>query len=375
MPSTFPAPSSPWPARLDLLLSASGLALALFMALHMALVASILFGLDAMWTVARFFEGYFVFGRALPGLVALMVAAVFALVVLHAALALRRLPARQHAAFWRHLRGLHHGDTTLWYVQAVTGFLLFFLAPAHLWMLLTHPDLIGPYESADRVWSGRMWLLDLPLLLTVEVHACIGLYRLALKWLGYSDVAGARRWLRRLLWGLIGVSLLLGAASLGAYVRLGIAHEPNAGERYRPVSEVGAEIPPAPLWERGEHRWVRADVSTRAFPLFQRGSEGDLATVAGRAGSEIPPAPLWERGEPRWVRADVSTRAFPLWKRGREGALATVARRAGAGIPPAPLWERGEHRWVCADVSTRAFPLWERGENLTLRNGVTEVAA
>lgn len=48
----------PWPARLDLLQSASGLFLGLFMWLHMLFVSSILLGNDAMWAVARFFEGY-----------------------------------------------------------------------------------------------------------------------------------------------------------------------------------------------------------------------------------------------------------------------------------------------------------------------------
>ena len=48
---------SRWPARLDLAQSASGVLLALFMWAHMFFVASILLGKDAMWTVARFFEG------------------------------------------------------------------------------------------------------------------------------------------------------------------------------------------------------------------------------------------------------------------------------------------------------------------------------
>ncbi len=105
---TMPISSSPsvWPARLDLLQSASGLVLALFMWLHMAFVSSILLGNDAFWVVARFFEGYFILGRAYPGLVSLFVAGVLALIVLHAALALRKFPAdwRQYQAFWRHSR-------------------------------------------------------------------------------------------------------------------------------------------------------------------------------------------------------------------------------------------------------------------------------
>ena len=53
------ARKSRWPARLDWVQSASGLLLALFMWGHMFFVSSILLGKDAMWSVTRFFEGYF----------------------------------------------------------------------------------------------------------------------------------------------------------------------------------------------------------------------------------------------------------------------------------------------------------------------------
>ena len=72
---------------LDLVQSGTGLVLALFMWGHMFFVSSILLGKDAMWTVTKFFEGYFVFGRSLPWLVSMVVAGIFSLVVLHALLA------------------------------------------------------------------------------------------------------------------------------------------------------------------------------------------------------------------------------------------------------------------------------------------------
>jgi fumarate reductase subunit C len=75
-----------------------------------------------------------------------------------------------------------HGDTSLWWVQAVTGFALFFLASVHLYQMLVHAGDIGPYESADRVWTGRWWPLYLVLLFSVELHGGVGLYRLAVKW-------------------------------------------------------------------------------------------------------------------------------------------------------------------------------------------------
>ena len=230
--------ASLWPARLDILQSATGLFLGLFMWLHMFFVSSILLGNDAFWTVARFFEGYFFFGRAYPWLVSLFVAGVSSLFVVHAWLALRKFPThwRQHAEYWRHMRAMRHGDTTLWFVQVITGFGMFFLAPVHLYLMLTRPGLIGPYESADRVWSGLMWPLYLILLFLVELHAGVGLYRLAVKWGGFTD--GARRKLKYLKWAFTVFFLALGLLSLAAYIKLGIEHADRVGEPYRPVSTV-----------------------------------------------------------------------------------------------------------------------------------------
>jgi succinate dehydrogenase subunit C len=49
------ARKSRWPARLDILQSASGLFLGLFMWDHMAFVSTILISQDAMWWVTRTF--------------------------------------------------------------------------------------------------------------------------------------------------------------------------------------------------------------------------------------------------------------------------------------------------------------------------------
>ena len=73
---------------------------------------------------------------------------------------------------------MRHRDTTLWYVQVVTGFAMFFLASAHLLVVFLQPDNIGPYASSDRIWSGRFWILYALLLVCVHLHAGIGIYRL-----------------------------------------------------------------------------------------------------------------------------------------------------------------------------------------------------
>jgi fumarate reductase subunit C len=239
--------SSRWPARLDLLQSLSGLALGLFMWVHMFFVSSILLGRDAMWTVARFFEGYFFFGRPLPWLVSLLVATVFALFIGHAALALRKFPSsyRQYRAWREHMGAMKHDDTSLWYWQVVTGFALFFMASVHLYIMMTHPERIGPFESGDRVWTDLMWPLYLVMLFAVEFHGGIGLYRLALKWGWFagSDPDATRRKLRTFKWAITVFFLVLGLATLAAYVKIGIEHAPNYGEPYVP-SWVTAE--PAP---------------------------------------------------------------------------------------------------------------------------------
>ena len=229
---------SRWPARLDWIQSVSGLILALFMWGHMFFVSSILLGKDAMWWVARAFEGSFIFGRPLPWLVSIVVAAILALLVTHALLAVRKFPIDygQYRAFRDHAADMKHGDTKLWWWQVVTGFMLFFMASVHLYIMMTRPESIGPYGSADRMWTEHFWPLYLVLLFVVELHGGIGLYRLAVKWdwFGGADPNATRKRLKTLKWALTAFFLVLGLATLVAYVKIGIEHAPHAGEPYTP---------------------------------------------------------------------------------------------------------------------------------------------
>ncbi|MFO1398459.1 MAG: fumarate reductase cytochrome b subunit [Burkholderiales bacterium] len=230
---------SRWPARLDLVQSGTGLVLALFMWGHMFFVSSILLGKDAMWTITKMFEGYFLFDRAYPGIVSLVVAAITVLLVVHAALAVRKFPInyRQFREYREHMRLMRHEDTTLWYWQVLTGFALFFLAAPHLFQMLTQPGMIGPFESGDRVWSYTWWPLYLVLLFAVELHGGIGLYRLAVKWqwFGGSTPDATRKRLKVFKWALTAFFLALGLATLSAYVKIGIQHSDHVGERYVPA--------------------------------------------------------------------------------------------------------------------------------------------
>ena len=72
------------PALMDLAQALSGLLLVLFMLAHMLFVSSIHVSKDAMYTVTRFFEGEFLFGRPQPWLVSVVVVAVIVLFVGHA---------------------------------------------------------------------------------------------------------------------------------------------------------------------------------------------------------------------------------------------------------------------------------------------------
>lgn len=230
---------SRWPARMDLLQSASGLFLGLFMWGHMFFVATILISKDAMWTITKMFEGYFVFGRSYPSLVSGVVATVFAAFILHAFLAMRKFPAnyQQYRAFIGHRRLFRHGDTTLWWVQVITGFLLFFLGSAHLYQMLMNPDAIGPYASGERVYTA-WWPLYLVLLFAVELHGGIGLYRLAIKWgwLEGKNPDASRRRLSFAKWGLTAFFLVLGLLTLAAYYRIGWDNRDDPGIRYTPAA-------------------------------------------------------------------------------------------------------------------------------------------
>jgi fumarate reductase subunit C len=230
------------PARLDVIQGASGLFLVLFMWAHMFMVSSILLGKEAMYHVARMFEGEPLLGKPYPGLVSLVAGLVLVVFLVHAVAAIRRIPGsyREYSAFRRHAATLRHPDTSLWLLQVVTGFLLMFFAAAHLYQMMLNPADIGPYASADRVWSGRWWPFYLVMLFAVELHGGIGIYRLALKWGWFADRNGRlpRRRLQRAKWALTAFFLVLGLLTLAAYMKLGYEHRAQVGERYLPDHQI-----------------------------------------------------------------------------------------------------------------------------------------
>ncbi|MCB1701242.1 MAG: fumarate reductase cytochrome b subunit [Pseudomonadales bacterium] len=227
------------PARADVLQSLTGLLLVLFIWGHMFFESSILLGKDAMYWVSKMFEGEPVFGKPYPLLVSGVGVIIFTLIAVHAILAMRKFPGsyRQYQQFNSHMSDMRHPDTTLWYVQVVTGFAMFFLASAHLVVVILQPDNIGPYASSDRIWSGHFWILYALLLVSVHLHAGIGAYRLAMKWAPIPAASSkvTRRRFKLAMWCIIAFFLCLGTASLVTYMKIGKQHAPHAGERYIPT--------------------------------------------------------------------------------------------------------------------------------------------
>lgn len=228
------------PARLDFIQSASGLILALFMWAHMFFVSTILLGKDIMYNVTKFFEGYYFFGESYPIIVTVAAGTIFFIFIAHAAVAIRKFPSNyvQYKVMKNHIKSFNHGDTKLWFWQVFTGFSMFFLGSVHLYIIMTHPGEIGPYASADRVVSEWMWPLYILLLLAVELHGSIGMYRLALKW-GWFEGSNAKKSrikLRRYKYIITVFFLTLGFLTLAAYIKIGIEHKESVGERYHEIS-------------------------------------------------------------------------------------------------------------------------------------------
>ena len=230
------------PAKLDYIQSATGLFLGLFMWGHMLLVSSILISKDFMYGVTKFLEASFIVDGGSPILVSIAALVIFIIFITHAAMGMRKLPGnfKQYQVMKAHADNMDHEDTKLWFIQAFTGFAMFFLGSIHLYIIMTNSDAIGPYASADRVWSEWMWPLYILLLLAVEFHGTIGLYRLAVKWGWFdgNDPKAARAKLKTWKKALTYFFLILGFATLAAYMKIGMDHADKAGERYVPTAKV-----------------------------------------------------------------------------------------------------------------------------------------
>ncbi len=231
------------PARLDFLQSLTGIILALFISGHILFESSILISNDAMYKMTKFFEGYYFIGSEHPIIITILATTILFIIIVHAILAMRKFPSsyRQYKIMREHTLRLNHHDTSLWIVQIVTGFAMFFLASIHLYTMISQPEMIGPYASSERIAVDMMWPLYLLLLFAVVLHAGVGVYRLILKW-GWFEadqqkfMKQRRATLRFIMYFVVTLYLAVGVASLLRYMSIGYEHDFEAGERYHPVS-------------------------------------------------------------------------------------------------------------------------------------------
>ena len=213
----------------ELISGTTGLLLALFMWGHVILVGSILTGERGFDWMATMLEDYYI---AQPTVVA-----IFAVFIIHAVFASRKIPAqlqerrrmidlakglklsggekvpsrRDNSPFVPHL------ESMLWIWQVRTGMVILVIGSFHLILLgidvFTPLFGVGPgidsATSMARVSAG-LWLPYGILLLCVEFHAGVGLYRLAVKW--GSGFLPHRRYLHRIeqviFWLVLGLGTL-----------------------------------------------------------------------------------------------------------------------------------------------------------------------
>ena len=214
----------------ELISGASGLVLALFMWGHMILVGSILTGRRGFDWMATMLEDYYI---AQP-----TIFFIFILFLLHAVFASRKIPAqlqerrrvlqlsndlrksgREHVASSSEYSPFQpHIESMLWIWQVRTGMIILVFGSFHLVLLAldVFTPLFGDHagiESATtmaRVGAG-LWLPYAILLLCVEFHASVGLYRLAVKW--GTGVFLSRNALHRiervLFWSILGLGVVM----------------------------------------------------------------------------------------------------------------------------------------------------------------------
>ena len=106
----------------------------------------------------------------------------------------------------------------------------------------------------NRVISGWMWPLYLILLVCVELHASIGLYRLCMKWGWFTgkDARKSREKLKKFKTRATIFFLSIGVLSLLVFAVIGINHRDKVGERYTSHSaavEAVVEEAAAPVHE------------------------------------------------------------------------------------------------------------------------------
>jgi len=209
----------------------TGLVLALFMWGHVILVGSILTGERGFDWMATMLEDYYI---AQPTVII-----IFAMFLVHAVFAARKIPSqlRERKRLQLLAKGLSqsgrekvatrtehspfrpHVESMLWIWQVRTGMVMLVLGSFHLVLLgldiftPLYGDIAGIESETTlaRVGAG-LWLPYAILLLCVEFHASVGLYRLAIKW--GADLWMSRKTMHRIEQVIFWVVLGLGGLTL-----------------------------------------------------------------------------------------------------------------------------------------------------------------
>lgn len=173
-PARPPSGASRLSGSLELATSVSGVALAVFMLMHMSLLSTVLIGAQTMDDLASFLERYY--------LVQIGAAPLILLAIAHVFLAARKVPTtfQQQWTLVSQMRRLNHLDTWTWAFQVLSGAALFAFVSIHLWVMLTGLP-IEAAKSGDHVSGVYLWF-DIPFVLLVQGHIFVGLYRIAVKW-------------------------------------------------------------------------------------------------------------------------------------------------------------------------------------------------
>jgi fumarate reductase subunit C len=198
-------------ARWDLVQVFSGLGLALFLAFHTVLTASVVLSPRVLNAVAGGLEAVH-----LDTLAHWTVPVLF---LVHFVAAARKVPFRwqEQRTLWAQARMLRHADTWAWAFQAVSGMAVLLLGVIHMWTTIN----AGPIEasaSAARVQHGAWVVLYLLLAPLGQAHAVVGVYRAGVKW-GFVVDQYRQKAVRYALY-VLGGGLVLSLAALVRYATL-----------------------------------------------------------------------------------------------------------------------------------------------------------
>ena len=163
------------PIYYEILELLSGLGLALFMWAHLIFVATIILGKGTFDGIAVFLEDYYLAHVGIPAIIVLF--------FVHVVMTGRKIPfqVREQRVIIQHARLIKHFDTWTWLFQVVSGMIILAMGSIHFWVVNAAWP-IRAEASIDRVGQNSYLIFYIILLLLVEMHASIGLFRLGVKW-------------------------------------------------------------------------------------------------------------------------------------------------------------------------------------------------